>query len=539
MPPKTGLNTLNNHRFIKTNSEDYYSDEKTEILTKKLIKLSEVGEKLEPLRKKGKRIVHCHGCFDLIHHGHIKHFEAAKKFGEVLIVTITEDRYVNKGPDRPFFNHNIRAENLAALEIIDFVAINFAPTAIPAIEKIRPHFYVKGQDYKTMEQDISGGIILEKELAEKLGGKLVFTEEIQFSSSNLINQFFDEKDEDAKRFLTQVKENYDYKHFEKLFDQIAHKRVMVVGDIILDEYQFVKPIGKASKSPTITSIKGKSEVYAGGVLAVANHVADFVEEVVLVTTYGKNKDREYWDLIQENLHDKIKLIVVETPNHPTVLKSRIVDQVFRHKLFEVIEINELPLSEKIEAELISKVKEQIKKHDLCLVADFGHGVLTENLIRTIEADSTFFAVNAQTNSANLGYNLLTKYKKCDYFSIDKAEAHLALHKKFEDTGIIQHHLNQTTNTTISSITLGVEGTSVMAADGRQISAPIFNTDVVDTIGAGDAYLSITALLAELDASIEELAFVGNAVGAMAVKIIGNKSYIRRTDLLKYIKTLLA
>jgi len=508
-------------------------------LIKKLIKLSEVEKKLKPLKKEGKRVVHCHGCFDLLHHGHIKHFEAAKKFGDILIVTITEDRYVNKGPDRPFFNHNIRAENLAALEIVDFVAVNYAQTAIPAIEKIQPQFYVKGQDYKTIEQDISGGIILEKEAAEKFGGKLVFTEEIQFSSSNLINQFFDEKDEDAKRFLAQVKKNFDYRHFEQLFERIANKRVLIVGDIILDEYQFVKPIGKASKSPTITSIKGKSEVYAGGVLAVANHVADFVEEVVLVTTYGKNKDREYWDLIQENLHEKIKLIVVETPDHPTVLKSRIVDQVFRHKLFEVIEINDHPLTEQTESELIQNVKEQIGRNDLCLVADFGHGVLTENLIKTIEASSTFFAVNAQTNSANLGYNLLTKYSKCDYFSIDKAEAHLALHKKFEDTIMIQHQLGKLTNTKISSITLGVEGTSVMSADGRQVNAPIFNTDVVDTIGAGDAYLSITSLLAELDASIEELAFVGNAVGAMAVKIIGNKSYIRRTDLLKYIKTLLA
>lgn len=508
-------------------------------MKQKIVKLTEIEERLRELKKAGKRIVHCHGCFDLIHHGHIKHFEAAKKFGDVLVVTVTEDKYVNKGPDRPFFNQYIRAENLSALEVVDFVAVNFASTAIPAIEKIRPDFYVKGQDYKVSEQDVSGGILVEKQAVESVGGKLVFTEEVQFSSSNLINQFFDEKDEDAKRFLKQIKKKYTYSHFEQLFDQISKKKVLIVGDIILDEYQFVKPIGKASKSPTITSIRGKSEVYAGGVLAVANHVADFVDEVILITTYGKNRDREYWDLIQENLHEKVKLITVKTPNHPTVLKSRIVDEVFRHKLFEVIEINDQPLNDQVEKELIREIEKLDQAVDISLIADFGHGVLTPKLIEKLQNSPSFLAVNAQTNSANLGYNLLTKYKKCDYFSIDKGEAHLALHKKFDDISMIHHELNKMTAAKVSSITLGVNGTSVMGANGHQITAPIFNTDVVDTIGAGDAYLSITSLLAELDATIEEIAFVGNAVGAMAVKIMGNKSYIRRTDLLKYLKTLLA
>lgn len=116
---------------------------------------------------------------------------------------------------------------------------------------------------------------------------------------------------------------------------------------------------------------------------------------------------------------------------------------------------------------------------------------------------------------------------------------MALHDKFGEISVIQNQLNKLTKSKLSSVTLGVNGTSVMDDKGKYITAPIFNTNVVDTIGAGDAYLSITALLAENGASKEELAFVGNAVGSMAVKILGNKSYIKRTDLIKYIKTLLA
>ena len=506
---------------------------------KKIFNIKNVGDIFTSLKSKGKKIVHCHGCFDLIHHGHIKHFEAAKKFGDVLVVTLTEDRYVNKGPDRPYFNHNIRAHNLAALEVVDYVAINYSPQAIPAINAIKPDFYVKGQDYKVSADDVSGGIILERDAARANGGDLVFTEEVQFSSSNLINQFFDNKDDKAKAFLTGIKNKYTYSHFTKLFDEISSKRVLIIGDIILDEYQFVKPIGKASKSPTITAIKGDSEIYAGGDLAVANHVADFVDEVILISTYGKNKEHEYWDLIQANLHDKVTFIPVHTPERPTVLKTRIVDQVFRHKLFEVIEIKDSHLAVKIEDELINKINEHIKTCEISLVADFGHGVITNRIIQVLQSSANYLAVNAQTNSANLGYNLLTKYDSCDYFSIDKGEAHLAVHDKYGDMVQIQSELNNATHAKISSITLGVNGTSVMTSDGNNIIVPIFNSDVVDTIGAGDAYLSITSLLAESNASKEEIAFVGNAVGAMAVKIIGNKSYIRRTDLLKYIKTLLA
>ncbi len=508
-------------------------------LGKKVVQLEEVHSHLEAHKKNGKKVVHCHGCFDLIHHGHIKHFEAAKEFGDILVVTLTEDQHVNKGPDRPFFNHQIRAENLAALEVIDFVAVNFAATAIPAIQAIQPDFYVKGQDYKNSAEDVSGGIILEREEAEKYGGQLVFTEEVQFSSSKLINQFFDHKDEKAKEFLDKIKAKFSSDHFNKSFDEIKKQKVFIIGDIILDEYQYVRPVGKASKSPTITATRGVTELYAGGVLAVANHVADFVDEVVLISTFGENRDANYRSFIEENLHEKVKWKFVETPNRPTVLKSRIVDQVFRHKLFEVMEIDDRPLEQEVEEQLIKLIEEEIKDSNLSLIADFGHGVLSKEIIEVLVKQSNYLSVNAQTNSANMGYNLLTKYQQCDYFSIDRGEAHLALHQKHQNTHEIQKQLNELCNVKLSSVTLGVNGTSVMSSEGEQVLAPIYNTDVVDTIGAGDAYLSITSLLAANGASLEEIAFVGNAVGSLAVKIVGNKSYIRRTDLLKYLKTLLA
>jgi len=74
--------------------------------------LRAVAERVRRLKKSGKRIVHCHGVFDLLHIGHIRHFEAAKAMGDVLVITLTPDRFVNKGPHRPAFPQVLRAEPL-------------------------------------------------------------------------------------------------------------------------------------------------------------------------------------------------------------------------------------------------------------------------------------------------------------------------------------------------------------------------------------------------------------------------------------------
>ena len=143
------------------------------------------------LRAEGKTIAHCHGAFDLIHPGHIRHLQAAKDMADVLIVTLTEDRFIRKGPGRPVFNQRLRAEMLAALKAVDYVATCPWPTAVETIERLRPDLYIKGQDYRDREKDTAGAIEKEQRAVERVGGKLVFTDEIQFSSTKLLNEFFD------------------------------------------------------------------------------------------------------------------------------------------------------------------------------------------------------------------------------------------------------------------------------------------------------------------------------------------------------------
>jgi len=155
----------------------------------KIQSLEELAEKIHKLKVQGKTIVHCHGCFDLMHPGHIKYFQAAKQMGDLLVVTLTPDRYVDKGPGRPVFNETLRAESIAALECVDYVAINQWPTAVETLRLLKPNFYVKGQEFEHLE-DKTGKLQQEYDVIQEIGAEIRFTHEIVFSSTQLLRQYF-------------------------------------------------------------------------------------------------------------------------------------------------------------------------------------------------------------------------------------------------------------------------------------------------------------------------------------------------------------
>jgi len=118
--------------------------------------VDEIAAIVQQLARAGKTVVQAHGTFDLLHLGHVRHLEAARKHGDVLVVTLTADRFVNKGPGRPVFTEILRAEMLATLQYVDWVAINESPDAVSAIACIKPHIYIKGQDYQNNNNNASG-----------------------------------------------------------------------------------------------------------------------------------------------------------------------------------------------------------------------------------------------------------------------------------------------------------------------------------------------------------------------------------------------
>lgn len=503
----------------------------------KIKTLQELGDICEQLRREGKRIVHAHGAFDLLHLGHVRHLEAARRLGDVLIVTVTADRFVNKGPGRPVFTEVLRAEMLATLHYVDWTAVNESPDAVSAIRAICPHIYVKGQDYQNPEGDVTGKISYERKAVEESGGRIHFTDEVVFSSSELINRHLNIFEPHVREHLDTLRENGGLTEILDLIEKVANYRVVLVGDAIIDEYQYVLPMGKTPKENMIATRYQDRELFAGGVFAAANHVASFCAEVDVITCLGESESHE--DLIRQSLRPNVRLHALHRRGAPTTLKRRFVDPSYMRKLFEVYFMDDEPLTGDLQEELNALISEIAPKADVAIATDFGHGMLGASAIKELTQSARFLAVNAQSNSANLGYNLITKYTKADFVCIDAPEAQLALSDRLSPVGdIARRLLDERIDCDKIIVTRGKHGCVTYERGGVAHTIPAFAKHVVDTVGAGDAFLVVTAPLVAAGGAMHRVGFIGNVVGALKVEIVGHRRSIDKVSLIKGLTGLL-
>ena len=394
----------------------------------KILTINELALLISQKKEEGHKIVLCHGVFDLLHAGHLFHFKAAKQHGSVLVVSVTPDQYVNKGPHRPHFNENLRLQNIAEIESVDYVVLNEWPTAIETIFKLKPHIYVKGTDYSNAKDDITGNINKEEAAIKEIGGHIVFTNEPSLSSSHLLNEFFPTYSEDARKFLESFKQQYSISDIFQQLDQLSQLKVLIIGEAILDRYTYCNPLAKSTKETMLATKYKSDEDFLGGSLAIANHVANFCKSVSLITHCKSEKNIH--DYISTHLHRNIQLIDIPLSDRHIIVKQRFVEPHFLTKMFEIQNINDEPISPDSESKVISMIHEQAPHHDLIIIADYGHGFITQNIVQALIHLNKFICINTQTNSANLGYNLITKYQKANYICIDEPELKLAAHNKY-------------------------------------------------------------------------------------------------------------
>ena len=485
----------------------------------------------------GETVVVAHGVFDLLHMGHVRHLEAARREGSVLMVTVTADRHVNKGPGRPIFTERLRAEMLAALEYIDWVAINHGPSAEPVLRMVRPDVYVKGSDYENPEQDVTGGIATERDAVEEHGGKLVFTHDITFSSSALINRYLDVYDPPLRDHLVAVRESGGLAAMLDLIETVRDYRVLVVGDAIIDEYRYVKPLGKSPKENMIATLSESGELFAGGVIAAANHVASFCKQVDVITCLGDSDSFE--ELIRGSLKDNVGLTTLHREGVSTTRKCRYLESGYLRKLFEVYFMDDSPLEPGLAKSLDRLIAERAGDYDLVVVTDFGHGMIGASTVDALIENARFLAVNAQSNSANTGFNLITKYPRADYISIDSPEAHMATADKYSELEVIASEKMPARIACDKLIlTHGSNGCVTYEKDRGTCRIPAFTKTVLDTVGAGDAFFTVTAPLVAAGGLMEHVGFIGNAAGAIKVGIVGHRQSGEKPTLVKYLNALL-
>jgi cytidyltransferase-like protein len=501
----------------------------------KVLELQELAEKIGGLKVRGKKIVHCHGIFDILHIGHIRYLEQAKQMGDVLVVTVRSDRLASRG-DRPAeFDERARSEMVASLRFVDYVSISGLSAAADVIRLLKPHIYVKGAEFKTRPVDAADAEDEAKALLE-VGAALAYTaDESSFRTSRMINKYLSQFSDEVKEYMRVFGQRWSKEQVLRVIENMSGLRVLVIGDTILDEYQYCDAIGKSSKDPVLALKYQSHDLFAGGVLAVANHVANFSGSVQLATVIGEKDSHE--EFIRSQLNPAIDVHFVVQDNAPTLIKRRFIEAYSLNKLFEVYVMDSSGLSHAKNSRLRRWLEKCMPQYDVVIAADFGHGAISDDLVKTLATHSPFLAVNTQANAGNRGFHTVSRYPKADFACIAEHEIRLETRTLNGDLKPLMDGLARKLKCRQFVVTKGRNGALVRDAIGDFIQVPSFARNVVDRVGAGDAFFAVTAIAASQSVPSEIIGFIGNAVGSLAVEIVGNKKSIDKRSIRKFISDL--
>jgi len=509
--------------------------------TNKIKTLQELSIITAQLKEEGKIICHCHGVFDVLHIGHHRHFKMAKAKGDVLVVTLSPDEFVDKGNGRPIFSENLRLEQIADLEFVDFVALNETKTAVEAIKLLKANFFCKGEEFADGQDDITkiGAIKLEQEAIESIGGKIYYTPTgmSNISSTKIANAHLNVFSDEQKKFLSQVKKHFGLSQILNLFEEFKKLRILLLGESIMDTYIYALPLGKSVKDNNICVNPVNTEKFAGGVISCANIMANLCNQVDIITIADDN-DINY-DWLRRQLNPNVNCHLFSDKHSSIIERTRYLDASYYHKLFETISVpDDRMISVEIEKKFLHFLVQNIKEYDIVAVMDYGYNLMTANIRDYVINHAGFLAVCTETNSFNIGFNLLTdKYYKADFICLDEQEAKLTTHNWHDEMIDITNKLLETVNCRQMTITLGHKG-SITRDQTALITIPTFSTKVIDTTSADDAYFAIASLCAKTNTAAILTGFIGNITGALAVAIMGSQKNISALSIRKFIKTLM-
>ena len=502
----------------------------------KIVSLAEVPTRIEALRQDGLTVAHCHGVFDLLHPGHVEHLEEARRLADVLVVSVTSDNYVNKGPGRPIYGIDHRLKMLASLEIVDLVFQSNSPSALVAIDHVKPDFFVKGPDYQSLDDDITGNITLERNQVEKTGGSLVFTQAPSMSSSQIINSQGLAHSPEAQRWLHDFRQAFGAEEVVDWINRISELNIVVVGEMIVDEYIFCDPLGKTSKEPVLAFLTNSSERQVGGALAIANHCRGLGANVTLVTRFGNDEPGNFAQTAGQN--SGLSLKVQRSNHHKTIVKTRFVDQHTGAKVFESYEMTDEPITSAEDVEFAQLLQETAKDTDVVLVADYGHGLMTERAIGSLTMATGVVAVNTQSNAGNRGFNSISRYPRVDVVSLNGGEISLELRAKHARVSDLLPDLGARTGARWIAVTEGAKGMALWSRTDGVTEMPAFTERVRDRVGAGDALFAAVSLFLAVGAPQQVVGLFGNLAGAAMVSDLGNRHTVKAVDLLRHAQALM-
>ena len=382
--------------------------------------------------------------------------------------------------------------------------------------------------------DVTGNIGDDVTTVEKFGGKIRYIGSVVFSSTKLINNFFDHIAAPVKTYCKNLSHSVSPKDFREAVESFADLKVLLIGDLIFDRYSTVKMQGLTSKNHIMSGRFLNEDTQSGGALAIYRHLKQFCNSVKFISLVGT--DSWVTPILQEQISPGEDW-VIRDPEFTTIIKQRFVEPLATGKelvkLFSVNYIDAEVPSPKTREILSKTLSEKLAEFDLVIVADFGHGLMQREHRILVQELSRFMSLNCQTNSNNHGFNIISRqYDRADAFSLDEQELLLACARRPIE---YMHELDALRNqfgAQYAWLTRGAVETIGLHQDQKpSLCLPLERT-VVDAVGAGDAFFSVASLAAVNKLPINLATFIGQLAGAQAVKIVGNQQPILKQTLLK-------
>ena len=481
----------------------------------KLIKIQDLIKVIKKFSRK--KTILCHGVFDIVHPGHVRHLTYAKSQADIMIVSCTSDKFIDKGIYRPHIPQKMRALNLAAFEMVDYVLIDENKKPLNLLKKLKPDYFAKGFEYTS--KGLPAATQEEKNELDKFGGKLIFTPgDIVYSSTKFINSSPPNLDLD-KLDLTMKTNKITFEDLTKTIKKIKGTSVHIVGDTIVDTYTKTNFIGGQTKTPTFSVLYDKEESFVGGAAIVALHMKAAGAKVKFTTIVSNDKKGKF---VKKELNkNKIQSNFFEEKNRPTTDKNTFMSTTYR--LLKVDTLSNAPINEETLSNIVNQIKND--KSDITVFSDFRHGIFNpssiQKLLKAIPKNS-FKTGDSQVASR---WGNITEFKNFDLITPNEREARFSLADQDSTVGKLAGLLFEKTKCQNIILKLGPRGVFCNGLKNKKMQPPfsvgVFTDSMLDAVGTGDALLAYSSLSLKVSDSLIIAAILGSFAAACACEVEGN------------------
>ena len=464
--------------------------------------------------KQNKTVLVC-GHFNVIHPGHLRLFRFAKECGSRLLVAVESDRLAGNAAHVP---ETLRLEGVISNSYVDDAFLIDSPV-VEAIQQLRPDVVVKGKEHETRANP-------EAAVLASYGGKLLFSSgETAFSSLDLIRREFTEVagNSISLPYDYLLRNNISNERLSQLCRSFSTLRVVVVGDLIIDEYVTCEPLGMSQEDPTIVVTPIDSVLFVGGAGIVAAHAAGLGSQVDFISVTGNDASRIF--AIGKLAEFNVQSHLLEDSSRPTTLKQR-----YRSKgksLLRVSYLHQQAIPADLQDQIMEVLKSKMEKADLLVLSDFNYGCLPQPLVKRItalaRAHGVLLAADSQSSSQ---VGDISRFTGMDLITPTEREARIAMRNHEDGLVVLAEKLRIQSEAVNVLLKIGEEGLMIHASGAEKTGiftdqVPAMNSHPKDVAGAGDSLLIASAMAMALGASIWEAGLLGSLAAAIQVGRVGN------------------